>query len=170
MTDIVPDQVPTFTSKTGHVFQLQAIQPVLLRRITSDSWGKPQPPIVESTVGKQKHKVKEANPNDPDYLQALREWEIEHKDTMLMYVIARGVCDNPPAQALEDLKQFLPGSTDAGLKYSWVLECLASDDELGSLVEAIVGLSVPTDKGIQTAEERFPGDGESETDQSVSTA
>lgn len=167
MAIVDSDPVPTFTTKQGVVFQLRPISRVVLRRLTKDAWGKPQPPIVETVVGKQKHKIREANPHDPEYKAALALWEEEHEERTLIYLFSNGICGEPDAKTLARFKLFLPGDNEDQLKYNWIMEQI-TDDEIQPLSVAIMGLTVPTEQGIGVAEEQFPGDSERSTDSVLS--
>lgn len=153
-----------YTTKSGVVFQLRPVSPVLVRRIQKDTFGKPQPPVVETIVGPQKRKVKETNPDDPDYKVALAEWNERHEEQTLVYLWSRGVVDDPDPESAARLKVFLPGSSDAEIKYAWLLELLVDDQEIADLAVAIMGQSMPTENGIAAAEATFPGDGEQPAD------
>lgn len=157
-----------YTTKQGVVFELRPISALLIRQLQNDRFGMPQPPVVESKVGPQKRIVKEANPNDPDYTAALAAWEENKNERLIIYIMTRSICDQPTSADTERLREFLPGGTEAQIKYAWVLEHLLDDNELADLAEIIMGQMVPTQKGISVAEERFSGDGEQPTASEVS--
>lgn len=168
MTPVDTTAPKTYTTKSGVVLELRPISPVLIRRWKNNTYGRPQPPVVESVVGPQKKKVREVNPEDPEYLAALAEWEEAHNEQLVMYLFTRGILSEPETADIERLQMLLPGESDMGLKYSWVLEMLDGDDEITALSFAIMGLTAPTEKGISEAEDRFQRDGERQADSGVS--
>jgi hypothetical protein len=160
----------TYTTKQGVVFALRPIPALLIRQLQNNQSGRPQPPVVESAVGPQKKKVKETNVNDPDYLAALQAWEEERQEKFIAYIFSRGVVDDPSEEDQERLREFLPDTSAAMLKYTWILEHMSDDAELGPFAEAIMGQTVPTAGGISQAEERFQRDGEQSADSEISAA
>lgn len=161
---VVTPDTHTYTTQSGVVFELRPVSAVLLRRMERDTHGKPTPPIVETEVGPKKVKQREVNPDDPDYKLALAEWDESHKERMLVYLFAHGIVNGPSPDEMDALREYLPGEKAEGIKYAWVLEMLSNDQEIADLAQAIMGQSVPTDKGIRAAEDRFQGDGERATD------
>ena len=166
LEETIPVSEHTYTTKSGVALELRQISAIFIRRMQRDTWGKPQPPIVESRVGPKKVIVRETNQDDPEYKAALALWNEEHNERMLIYVMARGIVNEPSAEDIERIRSFFPGETADGLKYAWLLEMM-SDEEVGELSQAIMGLSIPTEKGIADAEARFPGDGERANDQGL---
>src|SRR5689334_14512985 len=65
----------SYTTLSGEVLELRPVSAVLIRMIQRDQTGKPKVPIVEIEIGPQRKKVKEPNPDDPEYVKALGEWE-----------------------------------------------------------------------------------------------
>lgn len=159
------DSVRTFTTSKGVVWPLQGIPAMLIRQLVTDEKGKPLPPIVDVNYGKKT--VKESNPLDPAYKEALKEWEVQHNARIMIFVLTRGVKRNPDKAALEWLTEFFPASTDSERKYAWILESMEGDIEAGEMMNAILGITTPTERGIRDAEAIFPGDGQSNGHQSL---
>lgn len=157
-----------FTTSAGATLPLRGIPAMLVRQLYADETGKPKPPIVEVTYGKKT--VKETNEHDPDYLAAMAAWTEARNFRIMVYVVARGVCLDPNKTESEHLAAFFPGSNVAERKYAWILEMLDNDEEAAALMMTILGQTVPTEKGIRDAEDRFPGDSESAQHNAVPTA
>lgn len=159
----------TYITKSGAVLELRPVSSVLIQKLKRDTFGKPKPPIVESEVGPRKVKVKEPNSDDPEYKEALAEWENGQNEKALKYIFTRGIVNVAPEEDVERLQSFFPGDNADGIKFAWLLEVLADDeDEISNLVRVITGQTVPTEKGISEAEERFRSDGERQSDTELS--
>lgn len=156
-----PKQTPrTYTTQTGVVWPLRGIPAMLVRQLYNDQTGKPEPPVVDVTYGKKT--VQEPNEKDPDYIKALDKWNETLSFRIMVYVLTRGVCDEPGKIATERLREFFPGATDSERKYAWILESFDSDEEAGIMMNVILGQTVPTEGGIRAAEDTFPGDDQPE--------
>lgn len=147
----------TFTSRRGAIFNLRPINSLVIYQLRNDRYGEPQPPLVEVAVGPKGQKRKEVNPDDPDYLERRRKWEEARGNNFIKYVWERGVTDQPPADDLKRLKEFLPHASASDLKYMWIAEQM-DDDEIGDLTEAITAQTAPTEAGIAEAEATFPSE------------
>jgi hypothetical protein len=152
----------TYKTRTGVTFTLRPINPMTIYQLQNDKWGMPQPPILEVEIGGKGHKRKEANPDDPDYKEALRVWTEARGNRFIKYVWERGIEDEPNTVEKARLKEFLPGGTAADHKYLWVMEQLADENEVGEITAAIVGQTAPTEEGVAEAEAAFPSNGERE--------
>lgn len=157
-----------YKSTGGVVLSLRPISRILVRRMERDTLGKPKPPIVETEVGPKKVKVKESNPEDPDYKAALALWNEDHSERMLIYVLFHGVVEGPSAEEIELLKDVFPGENAMGIKYAWLNELIPNENEIGELSRIIIGQTLPTAEGINDAEARFPGDSERSADRPLS--
>lgn len=152
------------TPNTGRTFTLRPLNSFHLAYISSDTSGRPKPPVVQ--VGRGKRRRYEENPDDPGYVQRLKQWESQREIKGMMYVFAKGVADEPSEDELDDLRGFFPNANDSELKYLWVTG-LIDDSEAMGLMEAIVGQTDITKGGLNDSAERFPGDGERESDPAV---
>ena len=145
----------TYTTGRGIVFTLRPVSSLLVRQLTTDEYGKPKPPEVETFIGPKKVRVVEKNDNDPDYLAELARWNEAKQRKMFVYLWSSGVSENPTPEDHKRLKEFFPGYSVSEIKYTWILEQQSSDDEVGALTEAILGQNIATAKGISDAEESF---------------
>lgn len=151
------------TTRSGAVFHLRPVSPVVVRQLKTDWRGKPQPPIVEVSLGSKGKKEKVANTDDPEYLAALAAWTEEKETRTLTYIWTMGVCDEPSAMDRERILEFFPGATATEIKSIWIKEQLVSFDDIGELTENILGFNIVTEGGIRQAEETFLGDSEQPT-------
>ena len=62
-----------FVCRDGTELRLKPVSSLILERLNADQSDKPKVPIIETEVG-GKHKRKEENPNDPEYLGTLTTW------------------------------------------------------------------------------------------------
>jgi hypothetical protein len=147
------------TRGSGVTYRLRPINAMALYQLQNDKWGLPQPPVVEVGIGGKGKRHKEANPDDPEYKEKLRLWEQERGNRFIKYVIIKGIEDEPGRAEIDRLKEFLPGGSASDLKYLWVTETLEGEDEIGDIVGAIVGQTIPTEEGVAEAEATFPSDG-----------
>lgn len=166
MSDINLDE-RTYTTRMGVVLALQPISPIIVMRLRSDKWGMPQPPVEEVAVGPKQKLVKQANKEDPDYKERLRQWEIDQNEKILIYAWSQGIKTNPPKKDLDLMIELFPGASENQLKYLWVSSVLGDDDDIAELTEAIISQSVVTEQGIRDAEETFPSNGQPHGHQEV---
>lgn len=128
-----------------------------------DTAPKPEVPEVEVDYGKGR-KGTEPHPGDPDYVAAMENWQTQAALSFMTYIFAKGVLEDPPDDEVAFYRTLLPPETTAGeIKYMWVSSLLTKgDDEAGALTDAIIGMNMPTERGVEEAAASFPGDGESE--------
>lgn len=160
MVDSSSKSIHTYTTLGGVKLCLRPISPVLVRFIQSDTFGRPQPPVITVKVGKAQKPVKQANPDDPDYKARLKAWDDAHNEKALIYIWSRGVASEVPADVEARLRELMPGVNADAIKYAWLLELMPDTKEMGILSNRIVGQSIATEEGIADAEARFPGEGE----------
>lgn len=148
----------TFTCNDGTVFTLRPLAPLVLERVKNDQHGKPQPPIVETQLGKNGPRRKEANPLDPDYQVALAEWEQTKNARLLTFIFTMGIAEEPDETEAERWKPFFPGLDAVATKYLWIVDHLKEADEVQQLSETIMGQTVVTEGGLEAAAATFPGE------------
>lgn len=140
------------TSRRNEIeFSGKSITSLMLERVTSQ--GKPAIPRVEVTL-LGKHKELQANPKDPGYIALLAEWETNQKIAVMRYVFVVGVKGQPPPEFVEEQRMFFPDATDLEMKYLWVASRLP-DEDIEVFTEAILGRSIPTERGLQESAATF---------------
>lgn len=156
---------PTFITATGSILTLRPVSAVLIRSLQTYSQGMPQPPVIEVELGKERRKTKQANPDDPDYIKALAQWQEAKNERFLIYMFERGVENDPTPEDADRIREFALGASTTYVKYIWILEQLGSDDGVGELATAIAGQTVATPKGVAEAEATFRSEDKPDTDQ-----
>lgn len=150
----------TFTFTDGTEVEIQDVPSLVLEHILNSEAGKPPVPIVEVTMARG-HKRKQPNPQDPDYIAAVNAWNGQKQKRLLMYLVTKGVKDEPPPEFVEEYEQYLPdGASLEELKYLWLAEKLDGEDEIGRFTEALMSQTAVTKEGLEEAAAIFPGDGE----------
>lgn len=135
------------SKKTEVELSGKRISSLMLERIVNE--GKPKIPHIEVTI-LGKHKEMQANPNDPGYLALLKEWEEGQNIRTMRYTFVVGTKGTPPQDFVEEQRQFFPDATDVDMKYLWV-SSLIPDEDIDKFVEAIMGQSIATTKGLEEA-------------------
>jgi hypothetical protein len=103
--------------------------------------------------------TRKRTPTIPNIKKSCASGEQERGNRFIKYVIIKGIEDEPGRAEIDRLKEFLPGGSASDLKYLWVTETLEGEDEIGDIVGAIVGQTIPTEEGVAEAEATFPSDG-----------
>jgi hypothetical protein len=148
-----------YVTRSGIELALVKVPYLVLERLLNDKSGRPKPPIVEVTIA-GKYKNREANPNDPDYKQALGEWESEYQFRLFRYLFSKGVQCDVPSEFVKEHLEFFPGSSEAFLQYLFVCTLLEDDpDEIAALSDAIMGQTMPTQSGLEVSADQFQRDG-----------
>lgn len=154
----------TVTLENGTVFHLKRISTLVLERLRADPRGKPVPPVQTVTYANGAT-AEETNANDPDYLEALQEWRVNQAYRITRYALTEGISDNAPKDFVQRYRElYFPEASDDELKYLWVASFLPDQDAAIELMQIIVGQSVPTEKGFESAKETFQGDGKRVSD------
>lgn len=131
------------------------ISALIVQRLTQE--GKPKIPMVKVTL-LGRHEQLEANPNHPGYVAQLAEWETEVSIRILKYLFTIGVKGKPPQSFIDDHLSFFPDASDLDLKYLWV-SSLVPEEDIDAITEAIMGRTLPTNKGVAEAAKSFRGNG-----------
>lgn len=149
----------TYAFRDGTEVELQPVPSMVLEHIVNSEAGKPPVPVVEVTLARG-HKRKQENPNDPDYIQAVRLWEAQKQKRLLMYLLTKGVKNEPPPEFVDEYRVYLPEGTGIDeLKYLWLAEKIDTE-EIGELTELIMSQTVVTSEGLDEAAAKFPSDSE----------
>lgn len=148
-----------FIARDGTVLTMKPIPKLLLERLYNSQEGKPKVPVVEVMIAGQFPR-KESNPEDPDYKQALEEWQTAKNLRIVRFVIINGIVDPAPDCFVRENSEFFPDETEGGMKYLWIVSLLGSEGEdLQLLSEALMSQTAVTEKGVELASNSFPGDG-----------
>lgn len=146
-----------YVTKGGYELTLRKVPYLVLERLLNDKSGRPKPPIVEVRIA-GKHMSREADPNDPDYKKALEEWETEYKFRIFRYLFSEGVECDVPAEFAKSHLEFFPNASDSFIQYLWICVLLEDDEnEIAGLSDAIMGQTMATQSGLESAASRFSG-------------
>lgn len=113
--------------------------------------GKPQMPKIEVKIPGSKHTRMEDNPTNPEYLKRLDEWREYSSIQIGKYLFGIGVKGQAPDDWIADNIEFVPDATQKDLKYMWIASLVPDSNDVQALIEAILGFSVPTEKGVESA-------------------
>lgn len=83
-TDVTTSQ-DTYTTKNGITLKIKPVPPMLIQ----DAGRRLKPPKVPTYYNKDKE-VEEENPDDPDYTQALVQWNVDRADLVNGIILAWG--------------------------------------------------------------------------------
>lgn len=148
-----------FVCRDGTELHLRPVSGIVLERLNADQSGKPQIPVVEVKIA-GKHTRREPNPNDPAYIDAVRDWQKNLNMRAIKYAFVHGVIEDPPDDFVEDHREYFPEATRGDMKYLWIGSKVDQDaGDLEMLVEAITGQTSVTPRGVETAVDSFPSDG-----------
>lgn len=142
-----------FITSRGDEIQLspRPITSLMLERVTNQ--GKPRIPQKEVNI-MGKHKQLEANEQDPGYLALLKEWQDNQNVRVMRYIFTVGTNATPPEEFIAAQAEFFPDATETDLKYLYVAS-LIPDSDIEKFTEAVLGQSMPTEKGLQAAANSF---------------
>jgi hypothetical protein len=158
----------TFTFPDGTVVDTQPVSSLVIEQILNSEAGKPKVPIVETVVA-GKHRRHEPNPKDPDYLKALVAWSADKQKRVMLFLIVKGVVDEPPEDFVAEYAMYLPdGASMDEFKYLWLVDKMADTDVIAALIDHIMSQSAITEEAVEDAAAKFPSDGGGQPDQSVS--
>ncbi len=147
-----------FTTSNGFALQLRrpsGITSLVLERVRQQ--GKPKIPMVEVTIG-GKYKQLEANPNDENYKALLEEWAVSSGLRTMQYIYVMGIDMTAPEEYIEAQREFFPDATPTDFKYLYIAS-LVPDGDIEALTEAIMGMNIPTARGLQDAADSFRDNG-----------
>lgn len=176
---VVDDFLRTvYTFSDGTTVHLRGIPPLMLIAAQSDV-GKPQPPkriVNMAGGGKREVERKDNEPvlseeeiealKDPkkreeerayrEYRLALAQWENDAQLRMARIVFLQGVEEGPGAEDVA-LWRAIGFRDDFEIKYAWLASKLRTFDEVSDFFDTVIGLTMPTDEGIEQAEALFQG-------------
>lgn len=144
---------------SGRVVHTRRIAPMLLRDLQR-SFKPPKPPKQEVQFEKGVRFV--PNASDPEYLEALEDYQGELGERIMRLVVTLGVVCEVPAEEVAALRATM---TEQGITldpsdlYVYISRiCAQSNADLEALQQAVLGQSTVTEAGVEEAKERFPGD------------
>ncbi len=153
----------TFTFSTGITVRVRRVSPFLVAELRK-AHPPPEPPLQEVDYG-DGQKRQEPNAAHPDYLKALAEYENHIRELQTDYIVKHGVdLDGdwqPQIAALREEWRREQGTelseTDDVLAYIQFV-CVGANDDYIKLVNAIMGLSQPTEDAIAAEAASFRGE------------
>lgn len=164
MESSLAEHKETFTTKRGMIFQLSAVSRYLIMDI-NDSLPLPKPPIV---MIEEKGRSEE-NPNDPDYIVALRQTNFKKGMAVSNAYLALGTKLVTLPDDIEpcDSSDWSDILTDLGIKIpikgraryvAWLRYYAVPGDDFEALITATMREgSVTTEADVKKAEDSFRG-------------
>ena len=139
-------QNPGYVTDGGVSLRLRPIKPLVVDRWRIEykkQHPKPEPPVIELSNGDLWK-----NAEDEWYKIQVAEWEEEQGNALAEFLFSKGIKDDPP----DDWQPIL-AVNGIDPRYAWVGELLSGDD-IGKLMNAIMGIEGPTPEGIEEAEKK----------------
>ncbi|MDX2138334.1 MAG: hypothetical protein SF123_09595 [Chloroflexota bacterium] len=134
---------------------------LLVERVRANEDGKPKPPIRDVTLAGGKLS-QEANPYDPEYIEALQAWELARNLRFLVYLISKGVnwklYSIDGAWRQENSFYFSETTTEDEWRYLYIASKFEDPDDFNAFVALLSGSTSPTPEGIAEAKETFQSD------------
>lgn len=144
----------TYTAASGVVIGMKPISAVLIAMIDADITGKPQVPIIEvSIAGSAKRAVE--NPDDPAYKASLDEYQNAKGMRMMRFVFSQGTVVEADPAWVEATAPFFADNRPSVMRVNWLFSVLTFE-EAQELMEGIISLTTPTEKGLALATDQFP--------------
>lgn len=149
----VDAQRGVFITSRGTEIELssQPVSALIVERLQAE--GKPKIPMIEVTL-LGKHKQLEPFPQHEGYKALLAEWEAEGQLKLMRYLFIVGTKGTPPQDFIDAQSPFFPNATEMEMKYLWVASRLP-DEDMGEFVEAVMGRTLPTTKGLEESANSF---------------
>lgn len=142
-----------FVTSEGEELKLRPVRALMVERIVNGTAGKPKVPQVEVLIA-GKHRRMEDNPADETYQAALAEWKQKKNETLMTYLLTAGISGTPPEVFVEESSLLFPDANDLEMKYLWVISRVP-DNDIEALMEAIMGQTALTQKGLEDAAANF---------------
>lgn len=155
-----PGRLTDFTfPDSGGAVRVKRIPPMLMRDLQRQ-FKPPKPPRQE--VKYEKGVRTEPNPEHPDYIEALMEYEQEIGEHIYHLIVKMGVVCDVDVEAVATLRAEMKEvgvNLDPDDKYIYVTRILAeTNEDMQALQAAVLGQSTVTEGGVAEATERFPGE------------
>lgn len=148
--DVVKRQ---FISGNGYRLQLQPVSWLMAEQIRHNPATKPKIPKVRVVYG-DGVSGEESNPNDPAYQEDLDLWKKDCELKAMVYTFANGLVIDVPESFKISHHKYFPQSDEDVAKYFYIATLIAPED-FGGLVTSILGLSGPTEDGVNQAVAKF---------------
>lgn len=145
-----------FITRSGVELEMSGkqVSSLILERIGNE--GKPRIPLIEVTVLTKK--TVEYHPQDAGYVAALAEWEQDARIKTMRYMYTMGVkTPDIPEEFIEDHRSYFPNATAQDMKYLYIAS-LIPDEDIEKFTEAVMGQTMPTQKGTEEAADSFRSD------------
>lgn len=146
---------------TGKKVQVRKVSPLLVIKLR-ERYPAPRPPL--QTVDYGDGPKQEQNTTNPDYLQAVQDYEQAMEKRVRTLLIQRGVViewgEDEQAE-LDELIAWWKATYDEDLSsldpiYAYVSYiCVGSDSDMEDLINVLIKRSQPTKEGVEAAQERF---------------
>lgn len=145
----------TYQFPDGSEVTIWAVAAPLVYDIQSDA-GKPAPETFREIKMAGGGVMKMPDTKDPAYQNALREWEIGKAVNFARTIILEGVKDWPPDDEIAYWMQ-VGVSNPVEIKFRWIARKLINQRLEQDFYQTVMGLSMPTEDGVEDAEAAFPG-------------
>lgn len=144
-----------YVTQKGVTLTLVPVNPAMLQGL-SDLESRPEPPLIEVTIA-GKHKQWITHYDSDGYQAALAAWQNREQFRIMVLTFCMGIADDPPAKWVKESLRYMPEleGKDRELKYRWVMSSIDME-EMGSLMEALTGQTMPTQAGLEEAANSFP--------------
>lgn len=153
----------------GRTIKTKEIPSLRLMRVYGDRTGEPvepTPPLKPMTYGGNITRD-EPDPTDPEYVELHDRWEEAHSawalgknQRLIMFVLLSGIDEPVPPGFEEEVETFTPGASKASIRFDYYCT-LIPNEEVDWAVEALVGRTLATDKGVEEADKFLPSTGQS---------
>jgi len=146
------DGKPVFITPDGVVLELKQLNTLVLMHVFSPNRGKPKPPKIKVRLAGG-HERYEDHAEDEAYLERVAEWQTGHSLQGLMFLFNYGILNMPPPEFHDQIADLYDeGLSTKDVKFLWVAGLAEKPQTQEALIEAIMGLSVPTEEGLDEAE------------------
>lgn len=144
-----------YITRKGIELTLQPVNPAMLQGL-SDLEARPEPPLIEVTIA-GKHKQWMTHYDSEGYQEELKVWNSKEQFRIMVLTFCLGITDEPPKVWVKEFLRYQPylEGNERELKYRWVMSCV-DVEEMGELMEALTGQTMPTQAGLEEAAHSFP--------------
>lgn len=143
---------PTYTTRQGIELPLAPIPMLILQRWSTQYQRRcPKPRIPLRPVTYVDKVYQEPDEKNAIYLELLAEWNIDFEQNQLTYCFSRGVAIDPPIDWQADSELVINPDDPHERKALWVMSLLIDSQDISGLSEAIISLTMPTEKAVEEA-------------------
>ena len=153
-------QTYSYVFKNGETIAIKAIPPTEYRLLSSLPEMSPPPvPPIDSYYHKHSDSWLVSKENeDPGYEEAMKHYgdyvrlrTAQHQHQITQFVINTGIVHKITEEERRDIQHGWYDVDDDQVKVEWVLDKCQSQVEFQDLIDAIVGINMPTETGVQSA-------------------